>query len=77
MLNPPRPTAVFPTRLTTGTPIHNASHVVVPPPYGNVSNATSIPRYNSKYRSVGKKPENATRPGSIPSRAKRSCTRTR
>ena len=32
MLSPPRPTAVSPPRLTTGTPIHRASQVVVPPP---------------------------------------------
>ena len=31
MLFPPRPTAVWPTRLTTGTPIQNESRLVVWP----------------------------------------------
>src|ERR1700728_1465428 len=39
MLAPPRPTAVWPTRLTTGTPIQSAMQVVIPPPQGNESRA--------------------------------------
>jgi hypothetical protein len=31
-----------PTRLIVGTPIHRASHVVVPPVWGRVSSAMSI-----------------------------------
>ena len=42
MLRPPRPTGRSPASVITGTPIHNASKVVVPPANGNGSRAMSI-----------------------------------
>jgi len=39
MLAPPRETAVWPVRVTTGTPIQRASQVVVPPAQGKGSRA--------------------------------------
>ena len=41
-LRPPRDTAVRPVSETTGTPIHRASQVVVPPVNGNGSRPMSI-----------------------------------
>ena len=41
-LAPAREANVHPARLTTGTPIHSESHVVVIPLNGNVSRLTSI-----------------------------------
>ncbi len=71
MLRPPRPTAVRPQSVTTGTPIASASQLVMPPPKGNGSRATSILRYVSMYCSQGWRPTNSSRSSEI-SRSARS-----
>ena len=49
MLCPPRPTAVFPESVTTGTPIHRESSVVVWPEKGNGSRVISMRSYCFRY----------------------------
>ena len=47
MLDAARPAVVWPASVTTGTPIHSASHVVVMPLYGSGSRQMSIRSYGA------------------------------
>ena len=56
---------VSPGNVTTGTPIHKASQVVIPPEYGNVSSAMSIDRYPVSISSPVDFPTNSKRSSSM------------
>src|SRR5258708_7475194 len=60
-----------PTRVTTGTPIHNASQVVTPPVNGKGSRATSISPYSANIELWEDAPRGSNRSGSTPYAAKR------
>src|SRR5262245_27928791 len=57
---------VSPGQIITGTPIHSASHVVIPPPNGKGSKAMSTSRYAERYSAYELRGVNSTRDGSTP-----------